>query len=535
MNHLPPPTVRLVDEHGAEARCVGGVWQVTEARTWWVEVEEDGPWSTQVEGRTLGWDPQRSAVAVALPFAVGRVRLTLTRGARQHDVELDVQPNEAKLGPDLWLALLDELETWMAGVTAGVEGPRQAGLDLDGLDLPTAVEATLPIVPAFERALRDILRDPKTRARTRLETQPVHLARRADRESIRWLSTHPEAAAWFLPGADPDTSGAPPELPVRTVHEVIDHPANRHLAWLTRAVSRRLEGAADALDHALKSELNDTVSWCEARVRALRATASRLRRLLRTSALATVPPEPATEAALLVLLDAPTYARAHRYGRQLLKLGFAPEVDHAVATRPSYHLYELWCLLAVQRAVDARVPSSWPRKWSRLNLLKDLGSTGSGASWVATSPDQAHQVGVWFNPRFPSRLDFAGEDVPTKRHALTGERRPDVAIGVQTGAVKRWLSLDAKYRVGRYSLGDAFTSAHLYRDALRWPRFDGPPAASVLLCPDATADTAPWYASWFHERHALGALVLRPGQARNPGFEAWLDTHLPPLPGGTTA
>ncbi len=520
--------VRVVEDDGTAAQRVDGVWHVVEARTWWVHVE-GGPWEASLEGRRLAWDGARSAVALNLPFAVGRVALTMSRPGQQHRLHLEVRPHEAKLGANLWMTLLEDLEHWLTGITAGVEGPRQAGLSLDGLDLPVAVEATLPLLPDFERALREVLRDPRTRASSHLETLPVHMARHADRESIQWLSRHPEAAAWFLPDADPDASGPPPQLPIRTTREVVDHPANRHLVWLVHAVARRLDAAAVALDAALKSELNDTEVWCAARARAMRAAADRLRRLLRTSALADVPTQPASEAALLVILDAPAYARAHRLGRQVLKLGFTAESKSEVATRPSYHLYELWCFMAIQRAVAARVPRDWKSSWRDRQHLMDLASTGSGARWVATSPNEDSAVGVWFNPLFRSRLTFPEEPEPIKRHALTGERRPDVAITIRHNGRVSWLSFDAKYRVGRSSLTDAFTSAHLYRDALRWPEHAGAPAASVLLCPDRTADTDMWYAPWFHARHHLGALVVRPGNPSAAGFAAWLDTYLPNL------
>jgi hypothetical protein len=75
----------------------------------------------------------------------------------------------------------------------------------------------------------------------------------------------------------------------------------------------------------------------------------------------------------------------------------------------------------------------------------------------------------------------------------------------------RWLALDAKYRTGRANLADAFTSVHLYRDALRWPEFGGAAAGAWLLAPARSPDAALWFDEGFCRAHGLGVLRLAPG------------------------
>ena len=522
------PAITITDADGHPVHRSGGVWRAQEAQRLRVRIE-GGPWELDLNGRGLAWDQDLPGVVLATPFAVGRLTLTLRGEGRVHEVPVDVEAAESKLGADLWEALLADLEDWLPGLSAGIEGPLQGGLGLDGLDLPSAVEAVLPLVPAFEQSIRRVLDAPRQRTVTELADRPLHRAQRATAETLAWISRHPREAAWLRPETDGALAGPPPMLPLPLSYDTLDHPANRHLVWLIRRVVRRLQGAADVLGRAACSELNDTLAWRNARCAALQVAARRLQRLDRTGPLRDVQGAPATEAALMVLLDAPAYARAHRLGRRILRGGLQTDAPPAVATRPSYHLYELWCFLAIARGLRQELGGGWSWRLRKRTRLLDLAGTGSGAWFEGKGPGD-EEVRVLFNPRFSSLVRFDSPAAPAKRHAVTRERRPDIVVTRRSGDQRSWVALDAKYRVGVSALADAFSSAHIYRDSLRWPKFGGPPRAAALLSPRADAGTALWFAPWFAQRHGVGAIALAPGADVGPAIDSLLSLLRPQEP-----
>ena len=478
-----------------------GAWRVAEATE--LRIVTHTPCEMDLDGRPLPWHATDRGARVTLPFAVGRLTLTVRRTGSVQRFPIDVAPADNKLRSQLWMAMLSQLDEWLPGVIGGVEGPRQGGLALMGRDTAVAVEALLPLLPAYERALALVAAHPRTLEQHAISERPIHRARHATSGALSWISRHPREAAWLNPHADADLIGLPPLIPLDTYRDTLDHPANRYIVWQLGRIVTRLTHAADHLSKATVSDLNHSRVWRDARVTALRRAAHDMQRILRTGPLRTVRPAPANGAALLVLLDDPQYARAHRLGRRILRSGLHGTLDQSVATRPSFHLYELWCLLAVQRALAEVVGNQWKwRLYKKAKLLSLLGS-GSGAVWKATHPS-GRELKLLFNPRFQSLLTKSS---PNKRHSITAERRPDLCIT----SGDRWLVLDAKYRVGQSALGDAFTSAHVYRDALRWPAHGGRPTQALLLAPRADATTSLWFEPAFAKDNGVGAVALTPG------------------------
>lgn len=501
---MSAPALRLFAGE-VEATRQGGAWLVEETDALRLEIP-GGPWQVRLEGRELPWEPRlgpHGGVRAALPFAIGRLSLEVYREGRTHHDTIEVRPAAHKLGASRWAALLADLEGWLPSVTAGIEAPRLGGLSLAGLDLPSAVEALLPLLPGFEQALRQVFERPRTRERTDVRERPIHRARQPRPETLAWISAHPREAAWLRPEAEPSLVGAPPLVPLPVQRDVLDHPANRHLVWLVGRIVRRLQGAATALSRTRCSRLNDTEAWRDARVWALQRAARHLARLLRTSPLSQVQPQPASGEALMVLLDAPAYARAHQLGRRILSSGFSSQSTSEVATRPSFTLYELWCLLALQRALRDWLGPAFTWRFQGTAKLLDLSSDGTGATLTATEGERT--VELRFNPVFRSLLDG-----PAQRFSVTEHRRPDVTLCARGPGGAAWWALDAKYRAGRTALADAFGKAHIYQHSLRWPAWGGAPRATWLLAP-SDAETAPWFGWDFLHAHHVGALRLCPG------------------------
>ena len=74
--------------------------------------------------------------------------------------------------------------------------------------------------------------------------------------------------------------------------------------------------------------------------------------------------------------------------------------------------------------------------------------------------------------------------------------------------VPKWYVLDAKYRTKRRNVLEAMTSAHVYRDALRW--HERRPECAVLLVPRGGG--APWLEQPdFISRQHVGVCAFGPG------------------------
>ncbi len=511
----------VLDADGAEVPIVDGALDLEERRRYTLCAAAD------VLAQLGARDPTPIGGGLTLQFGheVGSQRLRLVQGAAETWLRLQIRPSREKLPPAAWAVMLAELEGWLAGLSAGLEGAEVGQVSHRGASPLFLASALAPLLPELERALRQVLERPVERARLTWDEVPLHRVRRVTRETLGWVSRHPDIGGWLDPWSAAELRGAPPRLPQRQAEDTVDHPANRYLSWLVLRVVTALEGVAAALDRAAAGQeeaLNETALWCRSRAARLREGAARLERLWRRSFLRHLPREPATEAALLVVMDHPAYARVHRMGRLLLSPRFQlDEGAHAAATRPSYDLYELWCLLAVQRQLAAALPG-W--RWTARKLGALLSPTGTGGGARFTARGEGQTLTLLFNPTFRGyhkRLDRRG--APRARWSRSKRRRPDLGVPWRpAGPPGGWVCLDAKYRVGQRNLGDAFTSLHLYRDALRYEGFGGPCRAALLLAPSETADAADWFSDAFRERYAAGVWALTPGRADGDSLARWL-------------
>ena len=91
--------------------------------------------------------------------------------------------------------------------------------------------------------------------------------------------------------------------------------------------------------------------------------------------------------------------------------------------------------------------------------------------------------------------------------SVSGRREPDIVITFCEGSRRRWDVLDAKYRTTRSNVLDAMSSAHIYRDSLRWHQRK--PESAVLLVPRSGG--APWMEEPdFIHAHQVGVCALSP-------------------------
>lgn len=459
-----------------------------------------------LSGHPLKWDARHLCFPLHVEHQVGSFHLRVTSGAVTKSVRIEVLPKKSvELDARMWGALIGELDEWLPGVTVGAEGASHGGVGSEGVEAPLLAAALIPLLPALQAAIAAVLASPRERETSGWEDVPIHAVRAVDGSLIRWLSRNPESAAVLQGAAERST------VPRRLADSTLDHPVNRYLAWLLRRVLLRLEACAEELERLGNNrQKNDAdARWMNSRAQALREGVRFLKPRLKRSFLRTLRPEPASEAALVVLQDDPLYARVQRLARPFLSPRFQLESEGTrpeAAVRPSYDLYELWTFLALKRLLARLMPDA---RWSRRgfkNLVR-LGATGGGARYKATLPGGG-ELGIHFNLTFQSILSST-ED----RFSLTKQRRPDLVVTWQSpDGENAWLCLDAKYRAGRKNLADAFSSLHLYRDSLRWKRFGGSSHVAWLLVPAGSDDCAKWFSPEFFTEYGIGAMRLTPGQ-----------------------
>jgi hypothetical protein len=435
---------------------------------------------------------------------------------------LRVVPRPEKLSPEAWGAMLSDLEAWVPGLSVGSLGGLSGKVGRAGVSLSFLAVALLPLVPLLVRVGEAIARDPKSLSLRRSEEVPLHQARTANREALRWISSRPQTWQALQEGE----RGAEWVIPQPRVHETTDHPANRYAKWLLLRVAERLGSLGEKLrasgERLRKSaSIDDGGAWCVARGEEAQRAAESLFALSRRSGFRAVRPAPASEDALLSLQDQPLYARLHSIGRRFLSPLFSRDEDEdpKAPTRPSYNLFELWVFLLVWKTLQEELLGfSWqypadcgPRLLSGRGEGLSLSARGPGGDFVLLS----------YNPTFSSWYRQRGG-----RYSLSKERRPDVTLAWLIEGRRGWAFLDAKYRVSRPMLGDAFESLHIYRDSLRWESFGGASRGGVLLAPDRSEGAAAWFEPAYLRRFGIGVVRACPGEPIPTALREWLWTLL---------
>lgn len=516
-------------DDGTEAPVVDGVLDLEEVRTYRVRAPSSaGEARAWLGVRELPWDETGQTFTLEVGHWVGSTSLRVVHGDGETAVRVEVAPRKNKLSEEAWLALLADLEAWTPGLAVGLESGGVGAVATEGTPAGVLAVALLPVVPAMVRAVRAIASAPRELSTSTREEVPLRAIRRAGREALHWLARHPATARAVDPWLAARVGFSDPYLPQEVGHETLDHPVNRYVAWFVGRVARVLRALAAALEraaHARQSE-PDTAAWCQARAGMASAGAETLEVTLRRTFIGTLTPMPATEAALLALHDDPVYARAHALARPFLsprfRLDDSPESSHA-PVRPSFELYELWTFLAVQRALSGALVG-WTWTWKGATARELLTGFGEGATLVARRDGAELQIG--YNVTFRGYLARNSSD----RYSISRERRPDLVVSLRHPERRpAWLCLDAKYRVSRDALADAFSSLHIYRDALRWEAFGGQCRGGLLLTPAVEPECQPWFASEFRASFGIGAWRLTPGEPADERLAevilGWLDAQ----------
>lgn len=510
--------MRIVDERGNDAQVEDGAFVLEEARTWRVTFSD----GATVRACSLGPVPlargDDGAFVLTVGHAVGAAELTVETEETTHRQRIELRPRAQKLDVESWCALVDDLNAWLPGIILGLSEASQGSVAREGTPAGLLAAAVAPLVPALVRSVEAVVRAPRTVEYARDEQRRMHTVRRASADTLRWLGRHPSVMVFARSEASA-VATSDPWVSARVIDVSLDHPANRAVRWYAGQVARHLRPIAAALRRAGSGRFDTTKIWCEAKARVLDEAANSLDRAVTRSFLSQIPAEPPGPSALLALADDPVYARVLRLARRILGARFSPHAqDDALPApvRASFDLYELWCLLALRRALDAVLgEDAWTHPKHRRDDL--FGHELHGLTLRRAAPGGEIEIG--YNLTFHSHLVAPEND----RVALTGERRPDlVVLWRPTEGAPTWVVLDAKYRVSKQALNESFAALHVYRDGLWWRSRGGRPRAGLLFVPEVSAECAPWATPAFRDTFGLGLWKLRPGSTPDAELGGWL-------------
>ena len=418
---------------------------------------------------------------------------------------LDVSPRPDKLGREMFQEMLDQIWEFDPSLVVGTEPATLAMGHDPRIENPWLEYARLRShAENFVRALSAISRHPLRELRADRAQVPLQYVRRADRQTALGVLRNPMTLRTLAHKDHEDAKATStttfPLFDVPVARETLDGAANRCIAAIVYAVSRRVIRLRETLQSAVEREQESGTRttlaprWPRRRDFIDQIT-RQLRQLQRVSPLTDVTRREVSAAGLNAVSADPAYSSAYGSGWRILRHGIEGRPDEErLWMSPTWEIYERWCFVRLGNAIRTLKPSY---DWS---ISRDDGARATAA--LIGSKGGKPCIEFLLQPRFP-----AG-DQPSNAgfRSISGLRLPDIVLmwsAPDHGA--KWAVFDAKYRTGRSNILDAMSSAHIYRDALRW---DGKrPECAVLLVPQAGG--APWLEQpEFVRRHRVGVCPL---------------------------
>ncbi|HKS13532.1 MAG TPA: DUF2357 domain-containing protein [Pseudomonas sp.] len=410
-------------------------------------------------------------------FYAGKVVAELidANGNIEATYHLDVAPDQTKLGEATFAAMLDELLAFDMRLLLGNEYAQQEVGREGRISNPHLQYARLKRYgPQLISAFTEVLRKPLTRLHRERTLRPAHQLRRVDRQTLRRALQDPAATALLYNREPIQASGEVLQFDVPSVFENLDNPANQALAVVLGETLRRSRQVIGELHKIIESEREAGARSALAprlgrRIEFLEGLHGALRKIQRREPFCSMRQPRITSAGLNAISAHPAYARAYRYSWYLLRPGIdGSSAGERLWISPTWEIYERWCYLQVVSMMQSLYPDlQWRYQWpgARVDVIRCEGRSADT------------QVDVWLQVCCPA-VDRATSGVFS---SISGERRPDIVVTVNSPEGRRFIVMDAKYRVERPNVLDAMTSAHLYRDSLRWEGHR--PDLALLLIP----------------------------------------------------
>jgi hypothetical protein len=420
------------------------------------------------------------------------------QGKTLAEFKLDVAPDDRKLGADVYAEYVNELLAFDPRLLFGTESAQAAaGVGGDYTSLHLRYARLRRYGPSLVRRFTQVLRQPLARLGMRRALKPAREARRFDHQTILHMRNRPHLAVMAKEG--PQSCDGNSRFDVPQPYETLDNPANRALGATLEAVMRRVKEVTAELnaltDSSSRSETRTALSpKIQRRLGFLQELTAGLRRVQRSPLFSQLGRIEITAAGLNAIAAHPIYASAFRMGWFALRNGVDDsQLDELLWLCPTWEIYERWCFLKVIQALQlAYAGLNW--------AISCPGSTIDCIQCLGTGPGV--EVTAWLQLTYP-----AGDMRPNRWGfgSISAQRRPDITILRESGDQGCFIVLDAKYRVAREHVLEGMSSAHLYRDSLRWKGL--PPRASLLLVPKGSG--VPWL-QWENalELHGIGVHQL---------------------------
>ena len=438
-------------------------------------------------------------------FYAGQVRVELLGpdGRVRAIYLLDVSPDPDKLGRDVFQDMLDQIWEFDPSLVLGTEpaalpvGHEKQISDpwLEYVRLRTYGER-------FVRVLSAIARQPLLELKEERAQLPLQNVRRADRQTALAALRNPQLLPILAHREFVVTPmSALPPLDVPVARETLDGAGNRCMAEITQRVSHRAIQLRKTLQGVVRNETeSDTRTALSDRWPRRRDFLDRIVRQLhylqQVSPLADVTRREISAAGLTAISADPAYSSAYGSAWRILRRGVeGPRDEERLWISPTWEIYERWCFVQLGKAIQALKPEF---HWS---VSRNYKSKAKAA--FTGSKDGEVRIELLLQPKFPA-CDLGSNN---GFQSISGKREPDIVLTRTDENVPKWYVLDAKYRTKRRNVLEAMTSAHVYRDALRW--HERRPECAVLLVPRGGG--APWLEQPdFISRQHVGVCALAP-------------------------
>ena len=417
-------------------------------------------------------------------------------GGERGDFRIDVSPHPDKLGRDVFREMLEEIRRARPALLLGDSPARvEFGHDqtLANAWVLLRFERLRRYGPMFLKALERVAKSPHEVPAPMRALIPIHAARHVLPSSL----AEPRLVATLLmarKGAAQLNDGESLRLVALVREQTVDTPANRAI----KALLCRFRAAVGACLTALDVKNSDAESGPQFRERwprrqaVLKKLHSGAEFFLKSSPLNTVGRAEVTAAGLTQVSASPNYSLAYRRGKDALGLGISGlETTEDQWIRPSWGVYEAWCLIHVVEALLPHVVGGFT-EGTKGPLSAELAMSG-------TCCGSGNPIWVFYQPMFPAERASLGR----LGFSLSRERYPDVVVARQRQEGWRYVVFDAKYRQSRQSTLEAMESAHIYHDSLRLD--NRCPDYALLMLPGS--GNTPWLIhSSFWQLHGVGAI-----------------------------
>ncbi len=417
-------------------------------------------------------------------FYAGQVvaELEIEGEQRGNQFLIDVSPDPSKAGREIFGRYISDIADYAPALLLGTEPAAQNLSGKSPLTNVWVAYARLRTWAArYLRAMKEVSANPISRLSHTRQHLPMHLVKSADVTTAQRLVANQPLLAAISAQADgalaeeEDVALKETTLDVPFNTETLDNPANREMLRQLLDVVRRVDWLSSTLT-AYKEASSETQTNVAARIprrlRLLREIRRELMKLLRRHPFTKVSLRESSAAGLNGIAGNPLYAHAHQLGRNLLSPGLSELSEkERLYIGPTWQIYEAWCFCALAEELENRFPNY---EWKRIASMSHVDMLLEGT--------RGHRrIRLYFQLVCPSLL-------PSKSHGyhtISRERRPDLVLELKNEHGQNFICLDAKYMARRGNILEAMSSAHVYRDSVKWN--GQPPLLSLLLVPAGDA------------------------------------------------